>query len=448
MTILLLIAAWLAQGIPLPPSETGIVTGTLKTETGAPAVGVRVGAMTKPEAGTDAAGGSALVSIAETDAAGRFRLESIPPGRYYITAGRVDFPTYFPGSQLMATGTAILVKSGDTVSGIDFVLNSIAVRPPDSQSAGVTPTVSMPIKMVVAGGGKIPIYSSQGFASLQMTRVSDGAVSVFPLADSISLPIPSTITAIPQFRIALQNLPENYRVSSILYGTTLVTSDNDLAKLLTAYRMLQGGSSSNSFGPPLTITLAVTPPSAAGAGVRVAGSAPNSEPRSVYLSGVPGIFFADGSFEFRNVKPGRYSIATPHNPMSSRPLAASIVVGNQDLDGVQLVATPLLPNGVQSPTPPYPADGHTPGFTIPQGVIQGQVLDETTHQPIPEGTVYLTGHYGSSRSLVHDGRFEFTRLLPGSYDLEVLAFGHSTVRRTVVIDETDVRIELDAPPIP
>jgi hypothetical protein len=93
-------------------------------------------------------------------------------------------------------------------------------------------------------------------------------------------------------------------------------------------------------------------------------------------------------------------------------LAATVVVGSQDLDGVELVATPLLPSDIQNPAPPQPAEARTPGFTIPQGVIQGRVIDETTHQPIPEGTVYLTGHYGSSRSLVPDGRFEFTRLLP------------------------------------
>src|SRR5215467_14172748 len=129
MISFLLIAAWILQGIPLPPSETGMVTGTLKTEFGTPAVGVRVGAMAKPESTADAIAGAALASIAETDAAGHFRLENIPPGRYFITAGRVDFPTFFPGTQVMDSGISILVKPRETISGIDFVLNSVAVRP-------------------------------------------------------------------------------------------------------------------------------------------------------------------------------------------------------------------------------------------------------------------------------------------------------------------------------
>jgi hypothetical protein len=276
--------------------------------------------------------------------------------------------------------------------------------------------------------------------------------------------LPSVAATTPEYRIALQNLPEGYSVSSMLYGTTPITNAtvkiNSSAPAATVLTLTNGStvtvrvgavlSSSPTIpvGPPLTITLVAPPPAAANQGVRVTGSAPTSEPRSIYLSGVPGIFFADGSFEFRNVKPGRYSIATPDNPISSRPLAASVVVGNQDLDGVELVATPLLPKGVQMPTPPQPAGARSSGFTIPQGVIQGLVLDENTHQPIPEGTVYLTGHYGGSRSLVPDGRFEFTRLLPGSYDLEVQVFGHDTIRRNIVIGDEDVTLDLSAAPIP
>src|SRR6187399_2024676 len=122
MIALLLILTLVSQGLPVSQAQTGTVTGTLKTELGTPAVGVRVGAMLRPDSEMEISNASALASIAETDAAGRFRLENIPQGRYYITAGRVDFPTYFPGTQLMSSGTPLLVKSGDTISGIDFVV--------------------------------------------------------------------------------------------------------------------------------------------------------------------------------------------------------------------------------------------------------------------------------------------------------------------------------------
>jgi hypothetical protein len=411
--------------------------------------------MARPESAADAVGGTALASIAETDASGHFRLENVPPGRYYITAGRVDFPTFFPGTQLMTDGKAVEVKAGSTISGIEFVMNPVAVRPLDSGLGNTAPTLGFTININVTGGGKVPIYSAQGFASLQLTRTSDGAVSLFPLASSLSVTLPSVAATPPEYRIALQSLPEGYSVSSMLYGTTPITNAtvkiNSSAAAITALTLTNGSTVTVrgiSVGPPLTITLASPPPAAGNLGVRVTGSAPTSEPRSVYLSGVPGIFYADGSFEFRNVKPGRYSVATPDNPQSSRPLAASIVVGNQDLDGVELVATPLLPSGILKPSQLRQTDNRSPGFTIPQGVIQGLVLDEVTHQPITEGTAYLTGHYGGSRSLVPDGRFEFTRLLPGSYDLEVQTFGHDTIRRTIVVDDEDVTLDLSAAPIP
>jgi hypothetical protein len=93
-----------SQGTPLL-SENGTISVVLKTSSGQPAVGVRVAAMAIPESKLDAITGAEMASLVTTDEAGRYRLENIPPGRYYITAGRVDFPTYFPGALDMAYGT-------------------------------------------------------------------------------------------------------------------------------------------------------------------------------------------------------------------------------------------------------------------------------------------------------------------------------------------------------
>ena len=43
--------------------------------------------------GADEARYQATVSLAETDSTGRYQLENVPPGRYYITAGRLDVLT-------------------------------------------------------------------------------------------------------------------------------------------------------------------------------------------------------------------------------------------------------------------------------------------------------------------------------------------------------------------
>jgi hypothetical protein len=390
-------------------------------------------------------------------------LENVPQGRYYITAGRVDYPTFFPGTQDINAGRIVLVKPGDVITGIDFALNSIAVRPPDSLfGIQATPTFNIPVSIKVEGGGSAPVFSAAGFAVLRLTRLADGQVTEMPTSTSnmvIAIP-PGGIA--PEFRIGIERLPSGYTVVAIQYGTTAIA--NNILKLPTAgvsssgtlYSPIGGTVAGQTLstilnvqttvpaaGPALIVTLG-RQSAAAATGVRVTGSAPTAEIRSVYLSGVPGIFFSDGSFEFRGVKPGRYTVSTPDNPSSSRPLAAAIVVGDQDVSGIELTATPLLPLNIKTPVPPEPVGNRTPGSTIPLSAVRGLVLDETTKEPITEGSVYLTGHYGGSRPLVPDGRFEFTRLLPGSYELEVQAFGHSTIRKTIVVGEDDVQLDMTA----
>jgi Carboxypeptidase regulatory-like domain len=79
MTILLSLSAAATQ------IEEGVVTGQILNSEGNPVVGSRVMAM---EVG--------CASLAETDKDGRYRLDRLPPGRYYILTGLVDAPTYYP----------------------------------------------------------------------------------------------------------------------------------------------------------------------------------------------------------------------------------------------------------------------------------------------------------------------------------------------------------------
>ena len=54
---------------------------------------------------------SSMVSIAETDAAGRYRLTNIPAGKYFIVAGRLDQLTYFPGGVDRTKATPVSVEA-------------------------------------------------------------------------------------------------------------------------------------------------------------------------------------------------------------------------------------------------------------------------------------------------------------------------------------------------
>jgi hypothetical protein len=85
--------------VPLLQTEKTAVSGIVRTADGKPASGVRVAAMVAPEPGLSATNATALVSLTNTDESGRYRLDDVPSGRYYIVAGRVDAPTYYPGVQ-------------------------------------------------------------------------------------------------------------------------------------------------------------------------------------------------------------------------------------------------------------------------------------------------------------------------------------------------------------
>ena len=62
----------------------------------------------------------ALIALTETDSTGRYRLADVPVGRYYIVAGFVDSPTYYPRGTGAAGATAVNVTARATTANIDF----------------------------------------------------------------------------------------------------------------------------------------------------------------------------------------------------------------------------------------------------------------------------------------------------------------------------------------
>src|SRR5438876_469204 len=104
--MLLALFVFLAQG-PLTAFDTGVITGIVHQADGSPAAGVRVAATPASETPADAQNGGALIALAQTDETGRYRLESVPPGRYYVVAGRVNAPTFYPGVMQRSEAKAV-----------------------------------------------------------------------------------------------------------------------------------------------------------------------------------------------------------------------------------------------------------------------------------------------------------------------------------------------------
>jgi hypothetical protein len=114
----ILLALFLAQ-VPNPASS-GSVQGKVLNIDGAPAVGVRVAAVPVPD-GSAAAAAPVLSSIAQTDSQGNYTLLNIKPGPYYVMAGLVDRPTYYPG--VTSPGPASLIRvTASRTAAVDFKL--------------------------------------------------------------------------------------------------------------------------------------------------------------------------------------------------------------------------------------------------------------------------------------------------------------------------------------
>jgi hypothetical protein len=163
--------------------------------------------------------------------------------------------------------------------------------------------------------------------------------------------------------------------------------------------------------------------------------------RTVFLSGIPGNYYSDGSFEILGVPPGAYVLATRVNPSGMRPLAASLVVGTENLDGVVLEETAIVPESTWE-SGPRSAGGRPPGV-VPLPRLTGTVVEEVSRQPIQEGSVILRLGRGL-RTLfpISEGRFELPPLLPGTYELEFSVFGHSIVKESIEIADTDIKLEV------
>lgn len=463
----------LLQGIPV--QQGGTVTGVLRDSAGRPLEGIRITAVARPDAREDVTDGTAMAALAQTDAEGKFTLENVPPGRYYIAAGRLDLQTYYPGTQIPNDATVVTIAAGATVSGINFALNNTSFgRASGSGVLTGSIVAPIPVRVTVENGGKLPIFANGKLVVLRLE--SNVANPLMIPIDGVEFFVPGPVAG--DFRVIVDGLPDTYVVKSMSYGATDITrgtfrltsanfsissmtltpvpqpvpvplSGNEAA--LRAYlEGLAAGRQSYSIVPvtrsPATppsgvsITLALNAPRST-SGARVSGRLGSKTKRSVYISGRPGVVFSDGTFEFRDVPPGRHLIAALDN--SSVAMATMVVVGDKDIGNVELKETLLLPADARTPREPPPVGEYAPGSIVPLGRISGLVLEEATKTPITEGNVLVTaGNYSRQIPIDSNGRFETFQLLPGTYDLKLQVFGHSTSGPTVVVDDKDLTLEL------
>ena len=432
MFILLFITA-LLQGIPIAPQASGTVSGVLKTVDGKPAAGVRVSAMTRQEP-LQATAAVALASIAETDENGRYTIEGIPPGQYYIVAGSIDRPTYFPGTQDITSARVVQITAGARIAGFDFAVIDTSRR---AISTRLGPSwLQVSLRVTAERGSRMPAVSPAGPLTLEFERAPDRITASAPAtATQILLELQPAGTA-TEYRARIRNLPEGFFVSSMTYaGVDLrsgILSLPAAAALSSSLGMVAAGD---------TLVVTIGEGARVRTGVRVTGIGRRSDSHPVVLSGNRGLVFSDGSFEFYDVPPGLHTIALIDSP--GRALGTTIVVGDQDIDGVFLDEIAALPLNIQSPVPPAPAGDAAAGTKLPPVVLRGTVIDRMTRQPPPSGQIWISGRSSPSYALDAEGNFEIMGLLPGTYKLELQVAGYATVTRDLIVDVQNLRLDLE-----
>jgi TonB family protein len=378
MKYLLLITLLLGQ----LQNQTGVVTGRL-TKEGKPASGIRVTAMAIPEPGVRVADVAAFFGVVQTDSDGRYRLENIPPGKYYVTAGFLDIPTYYPGVAAITGATAVNVEAGATTTGIDF-------------------TTAAPSGLTVSGrvifppGQAMPANRQASLAGLQTTLKEDGSFEFFRVRPGThSLRIPA---------------------AAPVQNTTIVTADANVTGLEIVVPYSVAGKVVVENGGPLPkLSLSF------GSGTREIPLLP---------AGAFNVYLTEGEYRFAvsNLPPG-YSVK------SMTAGSADILANPLKLTAGSPPAPVLVTLGVASPPPWVSVSGKVAG--------PGFVPSPTPYRLALTGAALLDP---LTFGLAPDGTFELPQVLPGDYTLSVTAPVLPVPAVSLKVENNDVRgIQISVP---
>lgn len=150
--------------------DLGGVAGEIRGIDGKPAKGVRVAvafAVEEPNGALNPARTGQHVGT--TDDFGRYRLANITPDRYFLLAGRIDSPSYYPGTNNVSGARLVTIASGSTTEGLNFQL----VQPPGPKLSG----------QIIATGVKLPrtisLFASGPFWFREEADVAQDGFFVF-----------------------------------------------------------------------------------------------------------------------------------------------------------------------------------------------------------------------------------------------------------------------------
>ena len=445
--ISILIATLLLQAAP---QNAGTVTGVVRGAGGMPAAGVRVYAIAAKDAADTAT--APLESQAQTDAAGRYRLE-ISAGRYYIGSGSVNAPTYYPGATAIVAARVVEVGAGRLVEGIDFssyipaaqgpsglsVLQGTAsisgtLRFPDGSPAGRIRVVAFPASGVFGSPPNITTPTTP--VLLQMPTVGQYMQYMVLRAGALSTATdPNGAYTLPGLFADTFYVAAGFAESPTLYPG--VSNAASAKTIVTTATTNLTGIDFTVPRPPPTFTIsggvsAVGDAPAEGAMVHIRSSAPvPSSGFGLPTSLAETFVWTDpyGRFQVPAVSSGPYRITVSFS--GALPETRNIEVGDRPLTGVdfKLRLGALSGRLVEDDGRPF-ADAQ----------LFGDAIVTTADNPnILASTILPIATDGTFKRLIEAGLYRFyLRTLPEEYSVRsITAGGVDLLREMVTINGTD-----------
>jgi len=370
----------MAQGISANPS--GVVTGVLRTQEGAPAAGIRVAAI--PAVAQEATP-APLVAQTQTDASGRYRLEQIPAGRYYLIAGLIEYPTYYPGVTSSMDAKVVDLAQNGVANGLDFSLR---------RSADIKVSGRVIGRLDLAANREVTLQGL-GAPTLSTTFNDDGSFEFSKV--------------LPGRYIIRTAGPIRFPVTQIeVFNRDVTGIEVALPAEVSGRVVIEDGSSPASF---MIQANDVRSSNVLASGVRADGNFTLTMPDGEYRFSLGGPTTA---YALKSVTFGSADVTTA-------PLKIDRTVAPQDLL-ITIIRT----------TPPPTVPGVKVGGHIRGGGTEGMHIALVAKSAV--GRTY------SEIEVTADGSFVFTNVEPGTYT--IVAYGAKQVYTEIRVADKDVEVEL------
>jgi hypothetical protein len=338
-----------------------------------------------------------------SDANGRYRLEGLSPGQYYVVA-RSGFPnaihSYHPRGAGAADALPIEIRPGTVAANTDLQVKRAARRS---------------IKGIVIPDPGVSIWAVEAMVAVR-GQPPESAPMPFFARNGAQFQI--SVPAAGEYDLYIRATTESNQ--SWWGRSTITIADNDERDIKDLQvRVFR------SFDIPGRVSLeADSPPSAAR--FNYSALTFDLQPRGAGMPNVHGVTVgADGVFGVQAVAPGDYRIGV--SPILAIPAAASPVTALQNayVQSVRLGNQDVLNDGlrVQSTVPDWHSGFHVV-VSLRGGMVDGRILDEK-RTPVPHVRAVIVpdaarhSRHDLYRSALTDeaGRFQLRGIPPGDYRL-------------------------------